>query len=127
MNVLELKSISVSLRSYIKKNGGNTMDKTLNIYYTGDNEPIAIAEVKASLEKIKGINIMSLEVIDTKRSCRNAYGQELSEDKFEAIDSDDEIWFDDYDFTIKAEVSTKMPTELLLKHCEDNSLSLQIL
>ena len=103
------------------------MDKTLNIYYTGDNEPIAIAEVKASLEKIKGINIMSLEVIDTKRSCRNAYGQELSEDKFEAIDSDDEIWFDDYDFTIKAEVSTKMPTELLLKHCEDNSLSLQIL
>lgn len=103
------------------------MDKTLNIFYTGDNEPIAIAEVKASLEKIKGINIMSLEVIDAKRSCRNAYGQELSEDKFEAIDSDDEIWFDDYDFTIKAEVSTKMPTELLLKHCEDNSLSLQIL
>lgn len=127
MNVLELKSISVSLRLYIKKNGGNTMDKTLNIFYTGDNEPIAIAEVKASLEKIKGINIMSLEVIDAKRSCRNAYGQELSEDKFEAIDSDDEIWFDDYDFTIKAEVSTKMPTELLLKHCEDNSLSLQIL
>ena len=55
MNVLELKSISVSLRLYIKKNGGNTMDKTLNIFYTGDNEPIAIAEVKASLEKIKEI------------------------------------------------------------------------
>lgn len=31
------------------------MDKTLNIFYTGDNEPIAIAEVKASLEKIKEI------------------------------------------------------------------------
>lgn len=50
----------------------------LTLEYTNDNEPLALKEVESMLKNIDGIEeILFLEVIKSRRACRNSYGKEL--------------------------------------------------
>lgn len=99
----------------------------IKVEYTGDNEPIALEEIRNGITQIKDVILLSLNVIDSTRACRNANGKEMSEEEFDAIDpSSDEAWFDDYDFTMKAVIETDMSTSDLMDKLENEGLSVSI-
>lgn len=84
----------------------------LEVYYTSDNEAIALAEIEDMVNECSLITFISLDVINSKRACRNAYGKEIAEDEFDNIDPDsDDAWFDDYDFTFKLIIETSLSVE----------------
>lgn len=96
----------------------------IGISYTSDNESTAIEEVKSILKRIEDMCLLSLKVKDSKRACRNANGKELTKQEFEAIDPDsDDAWFDDYDFTMEAEIDTLLDIDEVLARCDDEGLS----
>lgn len=67
----------------------------LTLEYTNDNAPLALKEVESMLKNIDGIEeILFLEVIKSRRACRNSCGKELSEEQFDVLESDEEeAWF----------------------------------
>lgn len=84
------------------------------IYYTTDNEQDAIDEIKGFFEKnTKGkIEVLSIDVVNSSRSLKNAYGKELSEEEFEESQQEEEtMWFDDQNFEIEVELQTKLTSE----------------
>ena len=101
--------------------------KYVCIEYTGDNETLALDEVRNSIKRVENVVLLSLDITDSKRACRNANGKEMAEEEFEALDpSSDEAWFDDYDFTMKAVLETDMSTSDLMDKLEDEGLSVSI-
>lgn len=72
--------------------------------YTSDNANLAISTINADLIK-QGFSINDIYIEEKRRTLKNGYGKEVSEKEFESCDIDsDEYWFDDYDFSIVAEV-----------------------
>ncbi len=95
----------------------------LEVYYTSDNEAIALAEIEDMVKECSQITFVSLDVIDSKRACRNAYGKEIGEYEFDDIDADsDEAWFDDYDFTFKLVIETSLSLEDAINVLVDNGV-----
>lgn len=74
--------------------------------YTTDFEQDAIDTIETSLKK-EGLNYTVIDVIETNRACRNAYGKEMDPEEFDSLDPDsDEAWFDDYDFILQATIES---------------------
>lgn len=93
--------------------------KYVCITYTCDNEPMALDEIRNCIKRVNGSILLSLDVTESERACRNANGKELSEEEFDEIDPEsDEAWFDDYDFTMKAVIETDMDMDSLLDELE---------
>lgn len=85
------------------------MAHVIKICFTSDNENMALAEIKSSVNAIDGLSVINIEVVSSDRACRNGYGKEVSEEEFEAIDpSSEEAWFDDYDFVFNATIETSL-------------------
>ena len=103
------------------KNDLKLKQKEIYVYYTGDNEPSAIDEVRTTLQNMDDIIVSSLVTIDSERACRNAYGKEMSDAQFELLNGDDD-WFDDYDFTMKAGIETDLSMQELIDACNDSGL-----
>ena len=75
--------------------------------YTTDNAQAALDEIKLQI-KNAGLEVEDIGIHEEERIFRNAYGKEVSEEEFESYEADsDEAWFEDYDFVIKAEVSSE--------------------
>ena len=98
----------------------------LTLEYTNDNEPLALKEVESILKNIDGIEeILFLEVIKSRRACRNSYRKELSEEQFDVLEFDEEeAWFDDYDFTLFGQIKTSLSPKDLLTKCNNMGLSI---
>lgn len=77
--------------------------------YTGDNAAIAMDTIQLQLEKL-GFIVLDVEILNEKRACRNAFGKQVSEEEFDSYGiDDDEMWFDDYDFTIQVDILNYIP------------------
>lgn len=92
--------------------------------YTSDNKPTALEEVADMVKTCEDIEFINIETVSSKRACRNGYGEELSEEDFEAIDPDsDEAWFDDYDFVFKMTVSTALNEKDMIEQLEKSGVN----
>ena len=108
------------------KNDFEERKKSLYIYYTNDNEPMAIEEIKNILNRIDNVILLDFSIKEAKRACRNANGKEMDEEGFDSMDADDEeVWFDDYDFTFLAVIETPMSIDELIDICENEGLSVE--
>ena len=98
----------------------------LKLEYTNDNESLPLKEVESMLKNINGIEeILFLEVIKSRRACRNSYGKELPEEQFDVLEFDEEeAWFDDYDFTLFGQIKTSLSPKDLLTKCNNIGLSI---
>ena len=98
-------SVSRIYRNNLCVSLGPLTERTLYVTFTGDNCPMAEEEIKNEMEKVIECELTSIELVNSTRACRNAYGTVLEEDKFDQIDPDsEEVWFDDYDMEFKVTV-----------------------
>lgn len=75
--------------------------------YSCEYEVDALSAIESEV-KACNLRIDNLQVLSSKRACRNAYGKAMTEEEFENIDPlSDEAWFDDYDFILEGEVYSK--------------------
>ena len=86
-------------------------ERLLYAIFTSDNEALAEKELTLMLESVRECKVISIDVVKSKRACRNVYGKEIGEDEFDSIEAEsDEAWFDDYDMVFK--VTIAMPVGL---------------
>jgi len=87
------------------------MQKKAKFRFTTDNAGMAEEEVMLNIKEA-GFTCNDLHIVDSDRECRNAYGEQISEEKFEAIDpSSDEAWFDDYAFELEGTIEADVDAE----------------
>lgn len=84
-----------------------TIKVKAKFFYSCEYEADALSAIEDEL-KACNLKIENLQVLDSHRACRNAYGKTLSEEEFENIDPlSDEAWFDDYDFVLEGSVYSR--------------------
>lgn len=92
----------------------NKKQTAIYFEYTVDNDCLAIDYIESSLKSL-GMDVISVDIVEKERACRNAYGKELDEEEFDSIDSEEDgFWFDDYDFVLKAVIEHSCSVEELL-------------
>lgn len=104
----------------------DTMELDVILHYTNDNEAEALAEMEHEINAIEGIHVKEITVMNAERACRNAYGKEVNEEEFDAMNQESEkAWFDDYDFAMRATLETSLSEEETLSALEDAGIQIE--
>lgn len=89
-----------------RKEKVKNVEKVFYTQFTSDNQALAEQEVTLMFESVKCCKVISIDLVKSSRACRNAFGKEMDDDTFDAINStSEEAWFNDYDFVFKVNVN----------------------
>lgn len=83
--------------------------------YIGDNESIAIEEIKKDINKC-GLNINDVNILEVNKQDNCPYGKILTESQINNLNpEDEEVWFDEYEFIVSVDIKDSYREEILLQ------------